>query len=116
MKHINYKDIPPIQMENDQVKHVAGRLLIGKEDGASNFTMRCFEMGPGGHTPRHTHEWEHEVFVHQGHGQVLLDDTWHDMSPGSVVFVPGNVEHQFRNPTDSTLTFLCLIPSGPPEL
>lgn len=116
MKHIRYQDIPGVKMDSAQVKNVTGRVLIGKADGADHFTMRCFEMGPGGFTPRHTHEWEHEVFVHAGEGQVLLTDTWHDISAGSVIFVPGNVEHQFRNNTDATLTFLCLIPAGPAEL
>ncbi len=116
MKHIHYKDIAPVTIEHQEAVNVSGRLLIGGKDGAQNFVMRCFEVGPGGHTPRHIHEWEHEVFVHQGRGKVLLEDAWHDLSPGSVVFVPGNVEHQFQNKSDAPLTFICLIPSGPPEL
>ena len=32
--------------------------------------MRQFELAPGGHTPRHTHAHEHEVFVLEGAGVV----------------------------------------------
>lgn len=116
MKVTNYSGVMPIVMDNDMVKNVAGRLMIGKEDGAPNFCMRVFEMKKDGYTPKHTHDWEHEVFVHAGHGEVFIEDTWHPISPGSAVFVPANVEHQFRNNGDDLFTFVCLIPSGAPEI
>ena len=65
MKVVNYKDVLPVVMDNAMVKNVAGRLMIGKEDGANNFCMRLFEMGPDGYTPKHTHDWEHEVLSTQ---------------------------------------------------
>ena len=48
--------------------------------------------------------------------EVLIEDKWHPLSEGSAAFVPPNAEHQFRNTYDKTFTFVCLIPSGPPEL
>lgn len=116
MKVENFHDVLPVTMDNELVKNVSGRVMIGKQDGAPNFCMRAFEMARDGHTPKHTHDWEHEVFVHGGSGQVLIEDTWHDLSAGSAVFIPANVEHQFRNNSDETFTFVCLIPSGAPEL
>ncbi len=116
MKVVNYKNILPIVMDNEIVKNVAGRVMVGKEDGAENFCMRLFEMDKDGYTPRHTHDWEHEVFVHAGLGEVFIEDKWHPVSEGSAIFVPANIEHQFRNTSDETFTFICLIPSGAPEL
>jgi quercetin dioxygenase-like cupin family protein len=116
MKIINYRDIPPIAMDSEIVKRVNGRVLISKKDGAQNFCMRMFEMGKDGYTPRHTHEWEHEVFVHSGKGEVFIKDKWYSVSKGSAIFIPSNIEHQFKNISDSTFVFLCLIPSGAPEL
>ncbi len=116
MKVMNYKDLLPITMDNDQVKHVTGRLMIGKQDGANNFCMRLFEMGKEGYTPKHAHDWEHEVFVHSGSGQVYFKELWHDLSPGTAVFVPRGVEHQFRNTSESPFIFVCLVPSKAPEL
>ncbi len=116
MKVINYKDVLPVVMDNEMVKNVAGRVMLGKEDGANNFCMRVFEMGKDGFTPKHTHDWEHEVFVHKGAGEVFIKDKWHPLKPGFAVFVPANIEHQFRNNSDETFTFVCLIPSGAPEL
>ena len=116
MKVINYKDILPVIMDNEMVKNVAGRVMIGKKDGANNFCMRVFEMGKDGYTPKHSHDWEHEVFVHSGNGEVFIEDKWYPLSPGSAIFVPANIEHQFRNTADATFTFVCLIPEGAPEL
>lgn len=116
MKVINYKDVLPVVMDNEMVKHVAGRVMIGNEDGAKNFCMRVFEMGKDGYTPKHTHDWEHEVFVHNGTGEVFIEDKWVPLSAGSAVFIPANIEHQFRNTSDADFVFVCLIPAGAPEL
>lgn len=116
MKLVNYTDLEPVLMNNEIVKNVAGRVLIGKDDQANNFCMRLFEIDKEGFTPRHTHEWEHEIFVHSGNGEIFIDGDWHPMSAGSAVFVPPNADHQIRNNSDGMLTFICLIPAGAPEL
>jgi len=116
MKVINYTDIPPIAMDNEMVKHVAGRVLLGKEDGAKNFCMRRFEINPEGFTPKHSHDWEHEVYVLEGRGRVFIQDQWHELSSGTAVFVPPNIEHQFKNAGDKPFAFLCLVPNGAPEI
>ncbi len=116
MKIVNSKDILPVVMNNEMVKNVAGRVMIGKEDGAKNFCMRMFEMDKDGYTPRHTHDWEHEIFVIAGKGEVFIEDKWHPATTGSAIFIPPNIEHQFKNMSDIRFNFLCLIPSGAPEL
>ena len=116
MKIGKFTDVPAKAFDTDTTKGVEARVLIGKQDGAKNFCMRLFVLDKGGFTPRHSHPWEHEIFVHQGQGQAFREGTWVDMESGSFVFVPGNQEHQFRNAGDSPLVLVCVIPSGPPEL
>lgn len=116
MKILRYRDVEPLKIDNEVAKGVSGRVLIGKADGAHNFCMRIFELAPGGHTPRHTHEWEHEVFIHSGGGEVLFNSEWKPFSAGTAIFIPGEIEHQLRNNGDVPLIFLCLVPSGVPEL
>jgi mannose-6-phosphate isomerase-like protein (cupin superfamily) len=41
---------------------------------------------------------------------VLEGDTEHALSAGTVVFVPPQTLHQFRNAGSGPLKFLCLIP------
>ena len=116
MKVTNYLDIEPKNFESDTVKGIKGRVAIGKADGAEQFCMRVFEIEKGGYSPKHSHDWEHEIFFHSGEGKLYYDTKSIDVSPGFVAFIPGGVEHQIQNKGDSTLTFVCLIPSGIPEL
>jgi quercetin dioxygenase-like cupin family protein len=116
MKCMTYSQVEPKLFDNEVAKGIAGRVLIGKADGAENFCMRAFEIAPGGHTPKHAHAWEHEMFFHAGQGEVFGDGAWHPVAPGTVAFVPGNTEHQIRNTGDTTLTVVCLVPAGAPEL
>lgn len=116
MKVAHYKDIPGKELNNDMVKLVTGRVLIGKGDGASNFCMRRFDVEPGGHAPRHTHDWDHEIYVVEGKGEVLIGDQWHGISQGTAIHIPPNVEHQIKNSSDGHLAFLCLVPPAAPEM
>lgn len=111
-----YSEIEPTAYNNETVKGVAARVVLGKQDGANNFCMRVFEIAPGGNTPLHTHDWEHEMFFHSGEGEVFGNGKWNKVQAGSVVLVPGNEEHQIRNSGKQILKVVCLIPSTAPEL
>ncbi len=116
MKAIRYTEVKPTLFDDGKARRVEGRVVIGKADGAPSFCMRVFEIGEGGHTPRHSHAWEHEMFVHAGSGEVLCDGKWNPVAPGSAVLVPGGAEHQVRNTGPATLVLVCLVPSSAPEL
>ena len=73
---------------------------------------REFEVAPGGYTPRHSHDYEHEVFVLEGEGVVFEGDRQHRLARGDVIFVQPNEVHQFRNTGASPMKFLCLIPNS----
>lgn len=88
------------------------RWLIGEGEQAPNFAMREFEVAPGGHTPKHFHDYEHEVYVLAGRGEVVDGDQRRPLSPGDVVFVAPNDVHQFCNSGSEPMRFLCLIPNS----
>ena len=112
MKVNPYEQVPqqPVEMEGSAGCQV--RWLLGERDGTPNFAMRQFEVAPGGYTPRHSHPYEHEVFVLEGEGVVYEGDELHPLRAGDVVFVKPDEVHQFRNPGGSPLKFLCLIPNS----
>ncbi len=116
MKHIHYSNVKAQHFEGDIVKGVTGRIAIGKEDQANNFCMRIFTIEPGGFTPKHSHPWEHEIFIHQGEGLLLQDGEYMTVVPGDVIFIPGNEEHQFKNKGVAPFVFVCLVPREAPEL
>lgn len=88
------------------------RWLIGEKDNAPTFAMREFEVAPGGHTPRHFHDYEHEVYVLAGKGTIVDGDRELPLTAGDVVFVAPNDVHQFRNTGSEPMRFLCLIPNS----
>ena len=51
----------PVAM--DGVKDTRMEILVGRQHGAPNFAMRHYVVAPGGHTPHHAHNYEHEVIV-----------------------------------------------------
>jgi quercetin dioxygenase-like cupin family protein len=111
MRITNADQIDPVPMQMEGAEGVSFRLLIGRNHGAPNFAMRHFTVAPGGHTPRHRHNYEHEVMILAGKGLVRCGETVRQVGPGDVVFMPANHEHQFRNPSDrDDLVFICLVP------
>ena len=116
MKIINYTQAAGQTFNNEMVKGVIGRVVIGKDDGAKNFCMRVFTVAADGFTPKHSHAWEHEVFVHAGRGRMFREGEWVDVKSGSVLFIPGGEEHQFINSGKDDFVFVCLIPSGIAEI
>jgi len=116
MKFIHYLEPEATLFDKDPARDVEGRVIIGKADGANNFCMRNFIINVGGHTPKHEHEWEHEIIVHSGKGEIFCKDSWNRVKPGSAAFIPGNETHQIKNTGDEPLVVFCLIPAGYPEL
>jgi quercetin dioxygenase-like cupin family protein len=110
MKVVQYEEIPAAPVNQEGAAGCRIRCLIGEPDGAPSFSMRQFEVAPGGHTPKHAHGHEHEVFVLEGSGVVLEGDTERPLHPGTAVYVPPHQVHQFRNTGSTPLKFLCLIP------
>ena len=100
----------PVTMEGSSGCTV--RWLVDAHDGAPNFAMRQFEVAPGGYTPRHSHPYEHEVYVLAGSGEVYEGDIARPLRSGDVVFVAPDEVHQFRNTGDSPFRFLCLVPNS----
>ncbi|MGC4004211.1 MAG: cupin domain-containing protein [Pirellulales bacterium] len=86
------------------------RWLMGVPDGAPTFSLRQFEVAPGGQSPRHFHNYEHEIFVLEGRGEILENETPHPLAPGDIVLIKPNEIHQFKNTGQAPLKFLCVVP------
>ncbi len=110
IQHYEATEAQPVQMPGSSGCRV--RWLVGERDSAPNFAMRQFEVAPGGHTPLHFHDYEHEVFVLSGQGEIIDADRLHPIRAGDVIYVAPNDVHQFRNTGGQPLQFLCLIPNS----
>jgi quercetin dioxygenase-like cupin family protein len=112
MKVKHYKAVPAKPVDMEGAHGCTVRSLLGQADGTPTFAMRQFEVAPGGYTPRHSHDYEHEVFVLEGEGVVFEGDRQHCLASGDVIFVQPNEVHQFRNTGATPMKFLCLIPNS----
>lgn len=98
----------PVEMEG--VKDATVREVLTAREGAPNFAMRIFDVQPGGHTPLHSHNYEHEIYVLGGKGEMYTAEGPRALKPGDAILVPANAEHQFRSVGTDPLKFICLIP------
>ena len=101
---------PPAPLDMPGTKDVSMRIMVGRADGAPNFALRQFRVAAGGFTPRHSHDYEHEVVVMGGMGTVEYDGGEYPLAEGDVLLVAPNKVHQFRADRGSELRFLCLVP------
>ncbi len=110
---INDNDkIKAAEVQMDGVKDVTMKILIGPEDESTGIIMRKFKIAPGGHTPRHQHNYEHVIKVESNKGILIGENgVEHELKKGQSAFVKPNDLHQFKNPYDEAFEFLCIIPN-----
>lgn len=108
MKKVGLDDVEGTSPEG--TKGVVFRQLLAKNVDAPNFYLRLFDVEPGGNTPLHAHAWEHEVFVVEGRGKIVLADSEQPLTKGDAVLVQPHEMHQFVNDSDSLMRMICVIP------
>ncbi len=91
------------------------QVLLGADDGMPNFAMRRFVMGEGGGMPRHTNAVEHEQYVLTGRARISIGDDAHEVSAGSVVYIPAGTPHHYEV-LEAPFEFLCMVPNQPDEI
>ena len=108
----NIDDTPMKPVEMNGVRGASMAVMVGRDDDAPHFALRSFSVEPGGHTPQHQHDYEHEVYVVSGQGRVLLGGERREIRAGDVLYVPANEEHQFtvEGSAFEPLRFLCIVP------
>ena len=98
-------------LSGDGIQDVAKQVLAGPRDGFSGF-LRKFTVSPGGHTPYHTHDWYHLVYVVKGEGSVRFEGVDRPIREGSVVHVEAGKVHGFTCTGPADMQFLCLVPES----
>ena len=109
IKNIDQVPLHDVNMEG--AKDVKVRVLFGPADNAPTFAMRVFEMAGGGHTPFHTHPFEHEAVLLDGDIAVVTEAGDRPLQKGDVILVPPEEKHQFKNLSETkSARFMCLVP------
>jgi quercetin dioxygenase-like cupin family protein len=80
---------------------------IAQDDTVSLFVVRLVE---GSVVKRHFHKTHDEtIYVAKGTGQLLVDDKWVDLKPGSLHFNPMGKVHSTRNTGNESLVFITVF-------
>jgi quercetin dioxygenase-like cupin family protein len=106
----DYASVIPHVYEGGAAPGAVRRILIGRDEGATDFVVRYFTIPPGGHSSHESHAHPHAVVIVQGGGTVLLNDSWHAVNVGDAVFIEPDEIHQFKAHADQPLGFICVIP------
>lgn len=98
-----------IRFDGGEYRGCTMRRLITAADGAPSFSMRVFALEPGGFTPYHAHQHEHEVYILAGGGLMRTDAETIAVHPGDSILLGPFDHHQF-SAGDNGLEFICCVP------
>ncbi len=105
------ESVPLQDVKMDGAKDVKVRVVLGPVDEAPTFAMRIFELGPGGHTPFHTHPFEHEAVILEGRIASVSEEGSKELKVSDALLIYPDEAHQFRNLSETkTARFMCLVP------
>ncbi len=110
-------DAASVSAEKLELGGAAGssiKWLVGPRQGANNFSMRLVTVAPGGRTPDHAHDWEHQWYVLSGSADAVdADGNLHPLGPGAVVYIPEDERHNIQNTGSGPLELICMIKCTP---
>src|SRR5690625_3428681 len=52
------------------------------------------QKSPQHELPDHFHEWNEMIFIHSGHGNIFIDQTFYDLHGGDIIIIPTNTIHR----------------------
>lgn len=112
MKITKLDHVEKNEMTMEGAKDTYKQVAISKQDGTPLVSFRVFTIEPGGHTPYHSHPFEHLNYVIQGSGAVKVEDgEERPVTQGDFLLVmPGEI-HQYKNTSvEGELVLICAVP------
>jgi len=112
LKITNLEKVVKTKMDIKGAKDTYKQIPISTKDGTPAYSFRVFTIKPDGHTPYHTHEFEHMNYVIDGEGVVIRDDgTEHQVAKGDFVLIMPGEKHQYRNRSkEKDFVIICAVP------
>jgi len=111
MKIVHLDNVEKIRPQMEGAKDVLKQLPIGSGDGAPSFSFRVFTMEPGGHTPYHTHPFEHVNYIISGNG-AIVDESGKEtpVKAGDFALVLPDEKHQYKNASKTEdMVMICAV-------
>ncbi len=112
MKITDLTKIDKVVMTMDGAKGAWKQIPLARADGVPHYSLRVFTIEPGGHTPYHSHPFEHMNYIIDGQGALVdADGTEKSVKKGDFALVMPDEVHQYKNTADDgPLVMICLVP------
>jgi quercetin dioxygenase-like cupin family protein len=112
MKITNLDQVEKTKMAMEGVKDVLKQLPISKSDGTPIYSFRVFTIMPGGHTPYHTHPFEHLNYIIEGEGALVTESgEERPVKRGDFALVLPGEKHQYKNRSiQNSMVMICAVP------
>jgi quercetin dioxygenase-like cupin family protein len=112
MKINRLADVEKTEMTMEGAKGVWKQIPISKSDGTPAFSFRVFTIMPGGHTPYHTHPFEHLNYVIEGEGVVVMENGEEKpVKKGDFALVLPGEKHRYKNNASANpMIVICAVP------
>jgi len=112
MKTISLDRVMKVKMALEGAQEVYKQIPLSKEDGTPAFSFRVFTIEPGGHSPYHTHDFEHLNYMIEGHGVLVNEEGKENpVKQGDFALVLPGERHQYRNKSaDQPFIMICAVP------
>lgn len=111
MKTISLDKTEKKQVSMEGASNAWKQLPLGSNQGTPLYSFRVFTLEPNGHTPYHSHPYEHMNYVIEGEG-VIVDGAGneHPLKAGDFALVNPDEKHQYRNISGSSFRMICGVP------
>ena len=88
-------------------------ILVGGDETAGRYCLIDMMVPPGGGPPPHRHDFEEMFVLSEGELTFHFRDQQSTIRAGSVVNIPANAPHHFKNVSDTPARMLCMAtPAG----
>lgn len=112
MKTTRLQKVEKTKVTMEGAKNVWKQVPISKDDGSPIFSFRVFTIEPNGHTPYHTHPFEHLNYVISGSGVLVNENGDESMiKTGDFALILPDEKHQYKNTSPEVqLVVICAVP------
>lgn len=88
-------------------------ILVGGDETAGRYCLIDMLVPPGGGPPPHRHDFEEMFLLSEGELEFHFRGDQSTIRAGSIVNIPANAPHHFRNESDRPARMLCMAaPAG----
>jgi quercetin dioxygenase-like cupin family protein len=104
MKYFFHKEDAEVVRIEGEAPRTLYTCIEPKSIDTQHFAMGLEEIDPHSEIPAHSHsEAEEIIFIFGGQGVGYVGEQVADLKPGTVIYIPPNVEHRFVNTGDEPL-------------